>query len=141
MPATPRLDIAITDKNPHVREFLCRELAELGHKAMPLAGADELLERLGGGRPPQVLVLDPEALGARMADVAARLKDGAKGPVVVLHVFPDADPQPGFEGALVVEKQSHVGALKAALIALAAQVQQLQEAAGEIGVDKTQERE
>lgn len=140
MPATPRLNIAVIDKNPHVREFLCRELAGLGHRAKALAGAEELLERLDGSTPPQVLVLDPEALGPRMAEVAARLKGAANGLMVVLHVFPDADPQPGFEGALVVEKQSHVGALKAALTALAAQVQQLQEAAGELGTDTTQER-
>ncbi len=140
MPATPRLDIAITDKNAHVREFLCRELADLGHRAWPLAGAQELLERLDGLRPPQVLVLDPEAIGPRMAEVADRLKGCADRLVVVLHVFPDADPQPDFGGALVVEKQSHMGALKAALGALAAQIQQLQEAAGKGGVDQMQER-
>lgn len=121
MPATARLDIAITDRNPHVREFLCRELAEAGHRAGALAGATQLLEALCGSRPPQLVVLDPEALGPRLAEVAKRLKALSGRVSVVLHVFEGEEPQPGFEGALVVEKEPHVGALKAAVNALAAQ--------------------
>lgn len=122
MPATTRLDIAITDRNPHVREFLCRELAEQGHRAGALANAAQLLEVLGGSRPPQVLVLDPEAAGPRLAEVAGRLKERAGQVQVLLHVFEGEEAQPGFEGALVVEKEPHIGALKAAVNALAAQL-------------------
>ena len=122
MPATARLDIAITDRNPHVREFLCRELAEEGHRAGALTGAEQLLKALSGSRPPQVLVLDPEAVGQSLAEVARRLRDLAGQVLVLLHVFEGEDPQPGFEGALVVEKEPHVGALKAAISALAAQL-------------------
>lgn len=122
MPATARLDIAITDRNPHVREFLCRELAEIGHRAGALAGASQLLEALSGNRPPQLVVLDPEAVGPRLAEVAKRLKAQAGRVSVVLHVFEGEEPPPGFEGALVVEKEPHVGGLKAAVSALAAQL-------------------
>lgn len=122
MPTTARLDIAITDRNPHVREFLCRELAEAGHRTGALAGATQLLEALSGSRPPQLVVLDPEAIGPRLAEVAKRLKVQAGRVSVVLHVFEGEEPQPGFEGALVVEKEPHVGALKAAVSALATQL-------------------
>ena len=122
MPATARLDIAITDRNPHVREFLCRELAGLGHRADALGGAAQLLEALGRPRPPQVLVLDPEAAGPKLAEVGRKLKERAGAVLVLLHVFEGEEAQPGFEGALVVEKQPHMGALKAALNALAAQL-------------------
>lgn len=122
MPTAARLDIAITDRNPHVREFLCRELAEAGHRAGALAGATQLLEALSGSRPPQLVVLDPEAVGPRLAEVAKRLKAQAGRVSVVLHVFEGEEPQPGFEGALVVEKEPHVGALKAAVSALATQL-------------------
>lgn len=122
MPATARLDIAITDRNPHVREFLCRELAEQGHRAGALASAAQLLEALSGSRPPQVLVLDPEAVGTKLAEVASRLKGRARQVMVVLHVFEGEEVQPGFEGALVVEKEPHIAALKAAVSALAAQL-------------------
>lgn len=122
MPATARLDIAITDRNPHVREFLCRELASLGHLAGAMAGAAQLLEALGGPRPPQVLVLDPEAAGTKLAEVARRLKELDGRVLVVLHVFEGEEPRPGFEGALIVDKEPDIGALKAAVKALAAQL-------------------
>lgn len=122
MPVTARLDIAITDRNPHVREFLCRELSGLGHWVGALATPTQLLEALVSPRPPQVLVLDPEAAGARLAEVAHRLKECAGQVLVVLHVFEGEESHPGFEGALVVEKEPHVGALKAAIGALAAQL-------------------
>jgi len=123
MPTTARLDIAITDRNPHVREFLCRELAEQGHRAGALNNPTQLLEVLAGKRPPQLLVLDPEAAGTRLAEVAGRLKKLAGRVLVVLHVFEGEEAQPGFEGVLVVEKEPHVGALKAAVNALAAQLE------------------
>lgn len=121
MPATARLDIAITDRNPHVRDFLCRELAGLGHRTDALGGAAQLLEALRRPCPPQVLVLDPEAAGPKLAEVARSLKERAGAVLVLLHVFEGEEPRPGFEGALVVEKEPDVGALKAALKVLAAQ--------------------
>jgi DNA-binding response OmpR family regulator len=120
MPASVRLDIAITDRNPHVREFLCRELSGEGHRVGALAGASQLLEGLHGGHPPQVLVLDPEAAGAHLGEVVAGLKLRPEV-LVLLHVFEGEGQQQGFEGAFVVEKQPDIGALKAAIRALAAQ--------------------
>jgi len=117
------LHIAITDKNPNVREFLCRELAEQGLEARPLAGVGDILACLGEPAPPQVLVLDPEAAGARLDEVAGRLAGLSGRVAVVLHVFEGAEAPGGFEGALVVEKEPHMGALKAALMALAAEAQ------------------
>ncbi len=116
-----RLIIAITDKNPHVREFLCRELAEQGLEARPLAGARDILACLAEQEPPQVLVLDPESVGARLGELAGRLAGLSGRVAVVLHVFEGAEAPGGFDGALVVEKEPHMGALKAALMALVAE--------------------
>ena len=140
MPATERLDIAITDRNPHVREFLCRELAGLGHAASALGSAMALLEALARPTPPQVLVLDPEAAGTSLAEVAKRLKARAGQVTVVLHVFEGAEPQPDFDGALVVEKQPDMGALKTALTALATQISRLSGAESEPGLRQRQEK-
>ena len=140
MPATARLDIAVTDKNPHVREFLCRELIGLGHWARALSSTGELFEALSGPRPPQVLVLDPEAAGARLAELARLLKHRAGSVAVMLHVFEGSDPQPEFDGALVVEKQPHMGALKTALTALAAEIDRLSGAGEATGLGHTQEQ-
>jgi DNA-binding response OmpR family regulator len=117
MPSTPQLRIAVTDRNPHVREFLCRELAQLGFAARPLTG--DILASLEDREAPQVLVLDPEATGARLPELARRLA-GRAGVMVVLHVFEGTEAPGGFAGALVVEKQPHMRDLKAALMALAA---------------------
>jgi DNA-binding response OmpR family regulator len=115
MAQAPGLDIAITDKNPHVREFLCRELSGLGHTANAISGAIALLEALGGPHPPQVLVLDPEVPGPRLAEVARRLRDRAGEIVVLLHVFEGGEPDAGFDGALVVEKRPDMAGLTTAL--------------------------
>ena len=104
MPSTPQLRIAITDRNPHVREFLCRELAQLGFAARPLTG--DILAALEGREPPQVLVIDPETAVGRLPELARRLAGRA---VVVLHVYEGEEAPDDFAGALVVEKQPHMG--------------------------------
>jgi len=128
MTATAHLDIAIMDRNPHVREFLCRELCGLGHAASALPNASCLLQALSGPRPPQVLVLDPEAAGASLAEVARTLNKRTGEITVVLHVFEGEEPQQNIEGALVVEKRPDMGALKTALEALAAHLDRLSKA-------------
>ncbi len=98
----PRL--AILDRNPHVREFLCREFEGQGYAATALRDAAELRACLASALPPQVVVLDPEApdLSGRLAEIGARVP-------LVLHVFPEAEaPAAGWgaPGAAVVEKQA-----------------------------------
>lgn len=102
MDARPRL--AILDKNPHVREFLCREFEALGFAATALRDAAELAASLASQLPPEVVVLDPETpcLARCLAELAARVP-------LVLHVFPEAEiPAGGWgaPGAAVVEKQA-----------------------------------
>jgi DNA-binding response OmpR family regulator len=106
MDARPRL--AILDRNPHVREFLCREMQAHGFAATALRDAAELAASLASQTPPEVVVLDPEALDLKgrlakcLAEMAARVP-------LVLHVFPEAEiPAGGWgaAGALVVEKQA-----------------------------------
>jgi len=140
MTATARLDIAITDRNPHVREFLCRELSGLGHAASSFASIVSLLEALCGPKPPQVLVLDPEVAGTGLSEVARQLKNHPGHVTVVLHVFEGAEPQPEFDGALVVEKQPDMGTLKAVLKTLAAQSCRLPGAEAASGLRRPQEK-
>lgn len=125
--ARPRL--AILDKNPHVREFLCREFEADGFAATPLRDAAELAASLASQTPPQVVVLDPEALSLTGA-LTGRLADLAAQVPLVLHVFPEADiTSEGFgaAGVLVVEKQadSHElnSAVRAALAGWAVKVE------------------
>lgn len=113
--ARPRM--AILDRNPHVREFLCREFEDQGFQATALRDAAELRSSLDSAWPPQVVVLDPEALlpdghlAERLAELAARV-------ALVLHVFPEAEaPAAGWgaPGAAVVEKQADMKGLSQAV--------------------------
>ena len=106
MDVRPRL--AILDKNPHVREFLCREFESRGYAATALRDAAELWASLGSEQPPQVVVLDPEALDMTR-DLAGRLAKIAARTSLVLHVFPETEAPAGgwgAPGACVVEKQA-----------------------------------
>lgn len=101
----PRL--AILDKNPHVREFLCREFEDQGFAATALRDATELRDSLDSQTAPQVVVLDPEVLDLN-GDVAGRLAEIAARTSLVLHVFPETEAPAGgwgAPGASVVEKQ------------------------------------
>jgi DNA-binding response OmpR family regulator len=110
MDARPRL--AILDRNPHVREFLCREFEARGFAATALRDAAELAASLSSLTPPEVVVLDPEAFhmtGELTGQLAGRLAAIAARVPLVLHVFPEAEVPAGGWGAaeaLVVEKQA-----------------------------------
>lgn len=117
--ARPRL--AILDRNPHVREFLCREFEAHGFAATALRDAAELSASLASQSPPEVVVLDPEALdlSAQLAgSTAGRLDELALRVPLVLHVFPEAEIPAGgagAPGAQVVEKQADTRALERAV--------------------------
>lgn len=99
-----RTRLAILDRNPHVREFLCRELEDQGFAATALRDVAELRHDLASAEPPQVVVLDPET-----PELAGRLDELAALVPLVLHVFPEAEAPAGgwgAQGAPVVEKQA-----------------------------------
>lgn len=111
----PRL--AILDRNSHVREFLCREFEAQGFAPTALRDAAELASCLAGQLPPEVVVLDPEALDLG-GKLRARLAEVASMVPLVLHVFPEAEtPSGGWgaAGALVVEKQADTRELSRAV--------------------------
>jgi len=107
-----RTRLAILDRNPHVREFLCREFEAHGFAATALRDVAELSASLASQSPPEVVVLDPEALDLTAqlpGPLAGRLAELALQVPLVLHVFPEAEiPAGGFgaAGAHVVEKQA-----------------------------------
>jgi hypothetical protein len=123
------------DRNPHVRELMCRELAALGHSARTVQTGAEALRLLAGPEVPQVLILDPEALSSGMQELPARLAGLSGRVVTVLHMYAEdqADGDSAGNGqeltsaallailpsALVVEKQVHLGALKSLMGTLA----------------------
>ncbi len=113
-----RLDIAVMDRNPNVREFLCRELSVLGFAVGALPNSGSLLLALRCPRPPRVVVFDPEAAGASLAEVVHDLREHSGQVAVVLHVFEGEEPLPELPDAVLVEKRPDMRTLKAALAAI-----------------------
>ncbi|MBU1040767.1 MAG: hypothetical protein KKF77_06690 [Proteobacteria bacterium] len=121
MATCTRTRLAILDRNPHVREFLCREFEALGFAATALRDSAELAASLASQSPPEVVVVDPEALDLTVqlpGPLAGRLANLASRVPLVLHVFPEAEiPAGGFgaAGAQVVEKQADTRELNLAV--------------------------
>lgn len=107
------LSIAIMDRNPHVRELICRELGARGHAAMPVRSAAEAAGLLEGPRPPEVLVVDPEAAEGHLAEIARAAGRLGGRVALVLHAFGDIQARAALPGALVVEKTADLGPLMA----------------------------
>lgn len=105
------LCFAIMDRNPHVRELICRELGARGHAASQVRSAAEATGLLCGPRPPQVLVVDPEAAEGRLGEIARAAGRLGKGLALVVHAFGDTQAPQALLGALVVEKSADLGPL------------------------------
>lgn len=103
--------VVVTDRNPHVRELVSRELLRDGFRVTQARDAEQLRDVLGRGDAVHVLVLDPEVRGVRVGDVS-----GAR---VVLHAQRDAELGPEWGSASFVaarvEKRGDLDGLRGAV--------------------------
>ncbi len=79
--------ILVADRNPHVRRFLTRELSAAGFQVNAAENAGHLMEALGQGAGPDLLVLDPDLPDADSTDLLDRLRRSFPALPVVLHTF------------------------------------------------------
>jgi len=79
--------ILIADRNRHVREFLRRELTQEGYWVEVARDGREILMRLNGEDPPDLLILDLEVPYVMELEVLARLKNRKPAVPVVIHSF------------------------------------------------------
>ncbi len=79
--------ILIADRNRHVRDFLRRELSAEGYQVEVARDGREVLGRINGDDPPQLLILDLEIPYLDEAEVWAGLKDRQPPLPVVIHTF------------------------------------------------------
>jgi len=79
--------ILIADRNRHVRDFLRRELSAEGYQVEVAKDGREVLGRIDGEDPPQLLILDLEIPYLDEPEVWARLKDRQPPLPVVIHTF------------------------------------------------------
>jgi CheY-like chemotaxis protein len=51
-------NILVADPNPHIRQFLKRELMRLGHHVIEATNYKEIFHRITGGVPPDLIIFD-----------------------------------------------------------------------------------
>jgi CheY-like chemotaxis protein len=79
--------ILIADRNRHVRDLLKRELTAEGYQVEVAKDGREVLSRINGDDPPQLLILDLEIPYLDEPEVWARLQNLQPPLPVVIHSF------------------------------------------------------
>lgn len=99
-----KIHILIADRNPHVREFLKRELEAAGYAVQVAERGRQVLGWVYQDEALDLLILDPDLSDMDASVLLERLQDRIPCLPVILHTF-DPEPSPGFINvAAVVEK-------------------------------------
>ncbi len=83
--------ILVADRNPHIRNFLKRELAAAGYNVWIAENAKALLTHVYGHKQINLLVLDPDFPGIDTADLYRQLAVRRPRLPVVLHGISRSD--------------------------------------------------
>ncbi|MBW1744161.1 MAG: response regulator [Deltaproteobacteria bacterium] len=79
--------ILVADRNPHVREFLRRELSIDGFQVLTAKDGREALRLLNSGNPPDLLVLDLDLPHVSGLEILKKLQDRKLRVPGVAHTF------------------------------------------------------
>ena len=78
-------EILVADRNPHIRNFLRRELTALGLKVRLVKNIQELLDHIYSPMPIHLLILDPDFPGIDSLNLGRKLETRIPPLPVVLH--------------------------------------------------------
>jgi DNA-binding NtrC family response regulator len=81
------LHILIADRNPHVREFIKREMTAEGHRVDVAENGRELLKWIYRDGTIDLLILDPDLPDTQASPLLAKLQDRLPYIPVVFHTF------------------------------------------------------
>jgi len=110
--------ILIADRNPHIREFLIRELADSGYHVRSVDNANDLLQVIYSDNRMALLILDPDFPCLDGQELAQKIAARIPQIPVVLHCVPGSDDCSTFDDvhAVRIEKNGRsVEALKEAI--------------------------
>lgn len=111
--------ILIVDRNPHVREFLRREMMSEGYRVGLAKNARETLKWIDRYRAFDLLIIDPDLPDASELDILDKLQNCIPILPVIVHTFlPDCKSHSFvLNYAAFVEKEgSNIDALKTAVL-------------------------
>lgn len=109
-----QFDILIADKNPHVREFLKREMTDAGYRVHLAVNGTQVLT-CASRYPIDILIADPDLPDSDSLSLLKQLRDHLPHIHVIIHTFISdyADHSGIFNSAVWVEKgESSVERLK-----------------------------
>ncbi len=110
-----RFDIMITDRNPHVRRFISRELTAAGYQVREAESGAEVLRQIHRNEAIDLLILDPDLPDVDPALLLKRLRNRIPILPVVIHAFaPDGDDHSDYLkiAAFVEKRGSSIDRLK-----------------------------
>ncbi len=110
-----RFTILAADRNPHVREFLKREMMAEGFQVDLAKNAREVLERVYQNESIDLVIIDPDMPDASKEELLAQVSDRIPNLPVVIHSFStdDASQTKGPSDVAFVEKEGEsIEALK-----------------------------
>jgi len=85
-------NILIADKNPHVREFLKREMTAAGYRVRLAENARQLFKWIRHNEHIDILIVDPDLPDENVLTLLTRLKERFPHLPVVVHTFLTDDP-------------------------------------------------
>jgi DNA-binding NtrC family response regulator len=102
-------NILIADRNPHVREFLKREMMATGYRVWLAENGKEVLKWAYHHEPLDLLILDPDLPDTDETFLFEKLEDRIPVLPVVIHSFlpDDANHAAILRGAVFVEKSGN----------------------------------
>ena len=109
------LTILVADRNPHVREFIRRELIAEGYRVLLAKNSRQAIKWAYSKEPPDLLIIDPDLPDADETLVIQKLQNRIPALPMIIHTFQlTVDPQSGYANVLaIVEKNgSSVDQLK-----------------------------
>ncbi len=107
--------ILIADRNPHVRNYLGREMRQEGHRVRLAKSATEVLNCISGGESFDLLIVDPDLPDRRQIKLLERLRKETPSTPIIIHTYTKeymTPPTPAGSGVVVEKSGSSIEGLK-----------------------------
>ncbi|OQX26734.1 MAG: hypothetical protein BWK80_08895 [Desulfobacteraceae bacterium IS3] len=100
-------EVLIADRNPHVREFLKRELKAEGYRIRLAENGSEVLKAVYQHETLDLLILDPDLPDAEESRLLKKIQNRIPCLPVVIHTFLSDYTSETFRAAALVEKKGN----------------------------------